>query len=72
MNLYGSQVAASMESLPYEKFVQRLLGRQEEAGQGEEVTVVRLLVVGEKKAGEDEVFSVSTSPWLLFLQRSGW
>jgi hypothetical protein len=53
MNLYGSQGAASMESLPYEKFVQRLLGRQEEAGQ-------------------DEVFSVSTSPWLLFLQRSGW
>ncbi len=57
---------------PYEKFVQRLRGSEEEAGQGEEVTVVRLLVVGEKKAGEDEGFSVSTSPWLLFLQRSGW
>ncbi len=65
MNLDESQVAASMESLPYEKFVQRLLGRQEEARQGEEVTVVRLLVVG-------EAFSVSTSPWFLFLQRSGW
>ena len=35
---------------PYEKFVQRLRGSEEEAGQGEEVTVVRLLVVGEKKA----------------------
>jgi hypothetical protein len=53
MNLYGSQGAASMESLPYEKFVQRLLGRKEEAGQ-------------------DEGFSVPTSQWLLFLQRSGW
>ena len=71
MNLYGNQGAASMESLPYEKFVQRLLGMKEEAGRGEEVTVVRLLVVGEKKAGQDEVFSVPTSP-LLFLQRSGW
>ena len=67
MNLPGSLLAASMESLPYEKFVQRLLGRQEEARQGEEVTVVRLLVVGEKKAGQKEVFSVPTSPWLLFL-----
>ena len=58
MNLCGIQVAASMESLPYEKFVQRFLGSPEEAGQGEEVTVVRLLVVGEKNAGQGEVFSV--------------
>ena len=49
MNLDGSQGAASMESLPYEKFVQRLLGRQAEARQGEEVTVVRLL--GRKRQG---------------------
>jgi hypothetical protein len=39
MNLYGSLLAASMESLPYEKFVQRLLGRKEEAGQHEVFSV---------------------------------
>jgi hypothetical protein len=39
MSLYGSQGAASMESWPYEKFVQRLLGRKEEAGQDEVFSV---------------------------------
>jgi hypothetical protein len=39
MNLYGSLLAASMESLPYEKFVQRLLGRKEEAGPDEGFSV---------------------------------
>jgi hypothetical protein len=39
MNLCGIQVAASMESLPYEKFVQRFLGRPEEEGQNEGFSV---------------------------------